>query len=71
MLIPQVRALETGKNRLLPAVALTAYAKEEDRRQALLAGFQSPVPKPVEPEELVVVVASLAGRSAKADFSTA
>lgn len=69
MLIRQVRALEAGKNSPLPAVALTAYAKEEDRRQALLAGFQSHVAKPVEPDELVAVVASLAGRSGKADFS--
>jgi CheY-like chemotaxis protein len=50
-------------------VALTAYAKEEDRQQALLAGFQSHVAKPVEPDELVAVVACLAGRSGKADFS--
>jgi PAS domain S-box-containing protein len=69
MLIRQVRALEAGKNSPLPAVALTAYAKEEDRQQALLAGFQSHVAKPVEPDELVAVVASLAGRSGKADFS--
>ncbi|MBW4494938.1 MAG: PAS domain S-box protein [Oscillatoria princeps RMCB-10] len=70
MLIRQVRALEAGQNRLLPAVALTAYAKEEDRRQALLAGYQSHVPKPVEPEDLVAVVASLAGGSGKAEFFT-
>jgi PAS domain S-box-containing protein len=45
-----------------PAVALTAYARPEDRRRALLAGFQSHAAKPIDPQELVVVVASLAGR---------
>lgn len=48
---------------LLPAAALTAFARSEDRRQALLAGFQTHVVKPVDPAELVAVVASLAGRT--------
>ena len=43
----------------LPAVALTAYARVEDRLRALAAGFQMYVTKPVEPQELLVVVASL------------
>jgi CheY-like chemotaxis protein len=47
-----------------PAVALTAYARMEDRTRALLAGFQSHVAKPVEVEELLIVVATLAGRTA-------
>ncbi len=47
----------------LPAVALTAFVHEEDRRQALLAGFQVHVPKPVDPHDLTVVIASLAGRT--------
>ena len=47
----------------MPAVALTAYARTEDRVKALLAGFQSHVPKPVEPAELVTVIASLAQRT--------
>ena len=46
----------------LPAVALTAYARSEDRTRALRAGFHSHVTKPVEPEELVQVIATLAGR---------
>ncbi len=45
-----------------PAVALTAYARPEDRRRALLAGFQSHAAKPIDPQELVIVVANLAGR---------
>ncbi len=45
-----------------PAVALTAFARSEDRQQALLAGYQYHIPKPVDPAELVAVVASLGGR---------
>jgi CheY-like chemotaxis protein len=47
----------------IPAAAVTAYARAEDRRQALLAGFQMHVAKPIEPDELVAVVASLAGKT--------
>jgi PAS domain S-box-containing protein len=49
----------------LPAVALTAFARSEDRRRSMLAGFQMHLAKPVEPEELVAVVASLVGRTGK------
>lgn len=62
MLLRQVRALEPNQGSQIPAVALTAYARSEDRRQALLAGFQSYLTKPVEPGELVAVIASLSGR---------
>ncbi|MGE5358110.1 MAG: ATP-binding protein, partial [Bacteroidales bacterium] len=48
----------------LPAVALTAYARPEDRRRALDAGFEMHLAKPVEPDELVGVVADLSGRRA-------
>jgi CheY-like chemotaxis protein len=44
-------------------VALTAFARSEDRRRALMAGFQLHVPKPVEPAELLAVVSSLTGGS--------
>ncbi len=47
----------------LPAVALTAFVNKEMQRQALLAGFQVHVPKPVDPHDLTVVIASLAGRT--------
>ena len=47
----------------LPAIALTAFVHKEDRREALLAGFQVHVPKPVDPHDLTVVIASLAGRT--------
>ena len=48
----------------MPAAALTAYASSNDRTQALLAGFNMHVPKPVQPDELAAVVARLAGRGA-------
>ncbi len=60
-LIRQVRSRVAAKT--LPAVALTAFARSEDRRRALLAGFQTHVAKPVEPAELVAVVASLVERT--------
>jgi CheY-like chemotaxis protein len=47
----------------IPAAALTAYAHSDDRGQAIAAGYQLHVAKPVEPAELVAVVASLAGRT--------
>ncbi|HVG39125.1 MAG TPA: ATP-binding protein [Pyrinomonadaceae bacterium] len=64
-LILRVRAFEAEHGGRIPAAALTAYARTEDRVRALSAGFQIHVPKPVEPNELVTVVASLAGRTVK------
>jgi len=46
----------------IPAVALTAYARSEDARLAYMAGYQAHIAKPVEPVELVMVVANLVGR---------
>ena len=46
----------------LPAVALTAYARLEDRTRALRAGFDSHVAKPVDPSELLAVLASITAR---------
>ena len=48
------------------AIALTAFAGKDDRLQALEAGYQKHVPKPVEPTDLVAAVASLAESSKKA-----
>ena len=48
--------------RTLPAVALTAYARAEERRGILLAGFQIHLPKPVDHDDLCAIVASLCGR---------
>ncbi|HJQ70670.1 MAG TPA: ATP-binding protein [Blastocatellia bacterium] len=64
-LIRKVRELAPELGGLVPAIALTAYARAEDRRQALEAGFQIHMTKPVEPVELAVVIAGLAGRTVK------
>jgi signal transduction histidine kinase/CheY-like chemotaxis protein len=64
-LIRQVRAREAGRSEKIPAVALTAYARVEDRLRALTQGYNMHVPKPVEPAELAVVVASLTGQRKK------
>jgi PAS domain S-box-containing protein len=61
-LLRRVRALEPENGGGIPAIALTAYARTQDRRAALLAGFQSHVAKPVEHAELIAVIANLAGR---------
>jgi signal transduction histidine kinase/ActR/RegA family two-component response regulator len=63
-LIEKVRLLENGIPQKIPAVAITAYAKEEDRERALSAGFQIYLAKPVELTELISVVA----RAAKREF---
>ena len=52
-----------AKGRRLPALALTAFARAEDRKKALLSGYQSHVAKPVDMAELVIVVAGLVGRA--------
>lgn len=61
-LIRQVRALPAEEGGNTPAAALTAYARTADRTQALRAGFQMHLPKPVEPSELIAVIANLAAR---------
>lgn len=59
-LIKEIRKREKDQNlKRVPAIALTAYARVEDRMKALSSGFQMHVPKPVEPAELAAVVASL------------
>jgi PAS domain S-box-containing protein len=58
-LIRKVRALHDARARNIPAIALTAYARSDDRQRALLAGFQMHVSKPVEPRELIAGIASL------------
>ena len=62
-LMRAIRALPPEQGGRVPAAALTAYARTEDRMQALLAGFHLHMPKPVQPAELAAVVASLAGRT--------
>jgi PAS domain S-box-containing protein len=63
--IRKVRALDLTKGGKTPALALTAYGRVEDRLRTLSAGYSMHVPKPVDPAELGVIVASLAGRSSE------
>jgi PAS domain S-box-containing protein len=61
-LIRRIRALPPERGGNTPAAALTAYARMEDRMRVLVSGFQLHISKPVDPSELVAVVASLTGR---------
>lgn len=61
MLLQQIRTLEQFKQ--IPAIALTAYAGEYDRQQAIAAGFQQHIPKPVDPESLVSAIRALCNGS--------
>ncbi|HYC57796.1 MAG TPA: ATP-binding protein [Candidatus Binatia bacterium] len=59
--IRSVRKLEGRGRPVTPAIALTAFARSEDRTRAMLAGYQRHLSKPVEPAELLATVASVAG----------
>lgn len=58
-LIQRVRALAPEEGGAVPAIALTAFARPEDRTRAIAAGFQMHVSKPVEESELLAAVASV------------
>jgi CheY-like chemotaxis protein len=62
--IREMRAIPGNAGRV-PAIALTALARDEDRKRTLLAGYQVHISKPVDPAELVTVIATLAGRGAR------
>ena len=66
-LIRELRVREAEAGVATPAVALTAYARSQDRERALAAGYQLHLAKPVEPDDLVLAVADLAGRTAPAE----
>jgi len=61
-LIKKLRKLKLKRAKEIPAIALTAYATDDDRARALSAGFQMHVAKPIEPEALVRSIAGAAGR---------
>ncbi len=61
-LIRRIRALPDKQHNAIPAVALTAFTRAQDRMRALTSGYQNHVSKPVEPDELATVIASLTGR---------
>ena len=56
-----LRALEPRGDRI-PALALTAFARGEDRKRALLAGYQAHMAKPFDVAEMILVIAGLVGR---------
>jgi signal transduction histidine kinase/ActR/RegA family two-component response regulator len=64
-LIKKLRARESERGGHIPAIALTAYGRREDCLRALSVGYERHIPKPVEPDELLTVVASLANRTGK------
>ncbi|MGI8788764.1 MAG: CHASE3 domain-containing protein [Pyrinomonadaceae bacterium] len=61
-LIRRIRSLPNRQHSAIPAIALTAFTRAQDRMRALTSGYQNHVSKPVEPDELVTVIASLTGR---------
>jgi len=63
-LIRQIRALDARENgaAMIPAIAITAYASDADRVRALKAGYSAFLPKPIEADEMVLLIASLANR---------
>ncbi len=62
-LMRKVRALPPEQGGLAPAIALTGYANHKDREHALAAGYQLHLAKPVEADDLVAAIASMAGRT--------
>jgi CheY-like chemotaxis protein len=66
-LIRRIRALPAARGGAVPAAALTAYASAEDRAEAVRAGFQQHLVKPIQPDELVRMVAALARAPRLAD----
>jgi hypothetical protein len=58
-LVREIRSREQEHGGFLPAVALTGYARADDRARALAAGFQAHVPKPVFPAELIAAIADV------------
>ncbi len=66
-LMRRVRRLPFERGGQIPAAALSAYAGAEDRRKALLAGFQHHIPKPVDPDLLLDVIAKMVRRSGGED----
>jgi len=64
-LIRKVRGLVAEEGGLIPAIALTAYARAEDRTRSISEGFQIHIPKPVEPAELAAAVANLSRLGAR------
>lgn len=61
-LLHQIRSLPPAQNRNIRAIALTAYVAESDRHQAIAAGYQQHLGKPIKPEALITTIAIVLGR---------
>jgi len=61
-LIAEVRQSLSDRTRQMPAIALTAYAGEQDQQKAIASGFQNHMAKPIDPQEIVAVVARMCRR---------
>jgi len=59
MLLQQIRSRPADKGGMMPAIALTAYARDFDKQQALRAGFARHLTKPIQPQELIEVIIAL------------
>jgi len=70
-LLRKLRKLRSKRAKQIPAVALSAYASDEDRSIALAQGFQMHLPKPIEPHNLVSSIAAALGREAVANGAPA
>ena len=64
-LLQEIRSLDAGEGRNVPAIALTGFARAEDRKLALLTGYQLHLAKPFDPGELIAAVAMLTGRTGR------
>jgi PAS domain S-box-containing protein len=69
-LLRRVRAMPAVRGGKIPAIALTAFARTEDRTRALMAGYQVHISKPVSPPELIASVASVTGRTGEVSVNT-
>jgi len=71
MFINKVRTRPSARKDEPPAIALTAYARKEDRERAVKAGFQRHIPKPVDPSTILFAVAELLGHREHDEGSSA
>jgi len=67
-LVRRLRALQPAAAATIPAAAITALARDDDRRRALQAGFQLHMPKPIDPSSLIAAVSELYDRSSRASL---
>jgi signal transduction histidine kinase len=66
-LIKEIRTLESSSGKFTPAIALSAFARDDDRFRLLEAGFQMHLPKPIDPVELVAAVSELLDKRVRVD----